>query len=137
MVYITDFVCTYKMMESDVDKDSLYKLQLLQAFNIDAWNDKIMMDTIDWLYELICHDEHFRRILDNAKISTKLGKVLSVRYTTNTEEEIKKIDSVMFILLFNYDYFELLHKCLCEFFNNDRQMKRETFETIMEKLVVQ
>ena len=37
-MYSTDFICTYKMHEDDT-KDDMYRLQFLQAFKLDNWDD--------------------------------------------------------------------------------------------------
>jgi hypothetical protein len=129
---MTDFICTYKMMTSDEDKEYLYRIQMLQAFNIQEWNDKIIEETMNELLQKVRHNEQFRFILDAAKVSPKLGMMMTLAYQRHQEKE-DKIDSYIFIMLFNYDYFDMFHRCICEHINEGR-ITRETYEKIMNKL---
>ena len=47
MEYITDFVCTYHLIEDLDYSDMLYKTQLMQAFIQDISNSEINIDTDD------------------------------------------------------------------------------------------
>jgi hypothetical protein len=131
-MYTTDFICTYKMMTSDEDKEHLYRIQMLQAFNIEEWNDKVIEETMNELLQKVRGNEQFRFILDTAKVSPKLGMMLTLAYQRQQEKE-DKIDAYIFIMLFNYDYFDMFHRCICEHINEGR-IKRETYEKIMNKL---
>ena len=129
---MTDFICTYKMMTSDEDKEHLYRIQMLQAFNIEEWNDKVIEETMNELLQKVRGNEQFRFILDAAKVSPKLGMMLTLAYQRQQEKE-DKIDSYIFIMLFNYDYFDMFHRCIFEHINEGR-IRRETYEKIMNKL---
>ena len=120
MLYITDFICTYKLMDNDFDKEHLYRIQMLQAFGLEQWDSVIIQDTMTTLYDKLKDDEQFRRIIDDAKISSKIGNSLPI-YN----------DSMVFTMLFNYDFFDMMHKCICENINTNF-IKRETFEKIMD-----
>ena len=136
-MYITDFICTYKRMDSDTDKEYLYKIQMLQAFGLEQWDDRIIEQTINDLQLQIKDEEQFKLILNAAKKSPKLGMMISLMFQDNPENDISTInrfDSIIFIMLFNYDLFDLMHKCICEHLNNGF-IKRETYEEIMEHLL--
>jgi len=130
-MYITDFICTYKKMDSDSDKEILYTAQLLQAFGLERWDDKVVETIMNELYTRLKEDEQFRLILNTAKNSPKLGMMISLMF--QEEALAERLDSVIFTLLFNYDFFDLMHKCICEHMNNGF-MKRYTYEDIMEQL---
>lgn len=38
-MYICDFICTYKMMDNDDDRNDLYRIQILQAFGLHCYDD--------------------------------------------------------------------------------------------------
>ena len=38
-MYQTDFICTYKNIDDSSEQEDLYRIQLLQAFDIDMWDD--------------------------------------------------------------------------------------------------
>ena len=56
-MYQSDFLCTYKKMDSDTDKDELYQIQLLQAFDINSWDDNVVNNTVAELHKLMLHDK--------------------------------------------------------------------------------
>lgn len=129
-------------MDSDTDKEYLYKIQLLQAFGVEQWDEKIIEPLLNDLHSNIKKDEHFRRILDVAKNSPKLGMMLSMMFQSNPEENLEedvvkdrvnRMESMIFIMLFNFDFFDLFHKCICEHINNG-VMNRNTYEEIMDQL---
>ena len=51
--YDFDFLCTYL----DVDNDDLYRSQLLQAFCLNNWDDKLITERTDDLFVFV--EEHF------------------------------------------------------------------------------
>ncbi len=117
-------------MDCDEDKEYLYKIQMLQAFNLEEWNDKAIEQIMNDLFLKVKENEQFRFILEAAKISPKLGMMLTLAY--QQQEQENKIDAYIFIMLFNYDYFDMFHRCICEHINEGR-IKRETYEKIMNK----
>jgi len=130
-MYSADFICTYKMMDCDVDKEYLYKIQILQAFNLEEWNSEAIEKTISELYLKTIDHEQFKFILDAAKMSTKLGLMISLWHKPEFDEN--RLNIFIFIMLFNYDYFDIFHKCLCEYISEGR-ITRGTYEEMMERL---
>ena len=124
-------------MDSDTDKEYLYKIQMLQAFGLEQWDDRIIEQTISEVHLRIKNEEQFKLILNAAKNSPKLGMMVSLMFQDNSGNDISTIDrfdSIIFIMLFNYDLFDLMHKCICEHLNNGF-IKRETYEEMMEHLL--
>jgi hypothetical protein len=83
-------------------KQMLYQLQLLQAFDIAEYNDDIINNKIIALYQEI-KDTSFVKILMQKNPHTIHFK----------ESEL------IFRTLFSYDYFDLFHKCLYYYSNNE------------------
>lgn len=95
-----DMICTYKMMTEDGEdekglKQMLYQLQLLQLFNIIEYNDTLINDNINSLYEEIKDLDFIKKILQENPYNNQF-----------TDPEL------IFRTLFSYDYFDLFHKCL-------------------------
>ena len=65
-MYVTDFVCTYKLMESERDQDEMYRLQLLQAFNLNVWNDLAVDTCNEILFNELIKVAAFKELLDIA-----------------------------------------------------------------------
>ena len=48
-IYDDSFFCTYKQ----VDDDDLYRIQFLQAFRMNEWNDDELRKKLDKLYDTV------------------------------------------------------------------------------------
>ena len=114
LMYQTDFICTYKLMDEEFT-DDLYKIQLLQAFNLEKWDDTIITNRSFELYALLMKsDTLFRDIIEKAKKNSDITNI----YDSVIDKDGKDDDKIIFALLFTYDYFDLFHKCICEYFRN-------------------
>ena len=143
LFYQTNFICTYKLMDEEFT-DDLYQIQLLQAFNLEKWDDALINNLCYELYILLMKpDTIFRDIIEKGKqnrdIKNIYDSIIQDNGTkgddkhnehTNGEEDH---DSIIFALLFTYDFFDLFHKCICEYFRNG-VISLKTLENIMIKL---
>ena len=77
-MYDSEFICTYKMMDSEEDQEHLYKIQLLQAFNLEEWNDEVINDTMVELFNLMKLDENLYKILLSLSKVESLQKVINM-----------------------------------------------------------
>ncbi len=106
MDYITDFVCTYHLIEDLDYSDMLYKTQLMQAFIRDISNSEINIDDafdkIDKMTEIL-----FKKYNTN-----KLVIMLMDKYP-NYDREIQ------FQMCFSYYSFYVMHKILCGIINDN------------------
>ena len=59
--YDSSFLCTYK----NIDDDDLYRIQFLQAFKLDNWDDKLINSTRNKLFLLV--KDQFVDILKDMK----------------------------------------------------------------------
>ena len=113
-MYNTQVVCTYNTPEvflatdniTDDEKafvrDTIYRQELLDIFNIDCDNDNDtelkINNALKQLYKRIKYCEQL----------TKCMLKLAGKYMATNEE-------FGFMLLFSYDYMYLTHICICEF----------------------
>jgi len=102
-MYNTDFLCTYHLIEEsgldamkDNNPDDLYRIQLLQAFNMHAWDDNAVNSIIQILY-------------NNYKNVPIFSSIIKKGLYYSEDEPI-----MGFMSLFCYDTFYLLHKCLID-----------------------
>jgi len=102
-MYICDFICTYKMMDNDDDRNDLYRIQILQAFGLYCYDDTALNKKIEELYY------HMKE-----KECAQLKEIIEESYKVN--KHICVCDMLVFTFLFSYDYFDLFHKCLIDFF---------------------
>ena len=50
-MYQTDFICTYKNIDDSMEQEDLYRIQLLQAFDMDTWDDKKVNSVTESLFK--------------------------------------------------------------------------------------
>ena len=103
-MYNTEFVCTYKLHEEE-DQDDMYRVQLLQAYNLEKWDDKIINNTMTTLFNKYNTNSDFKEIIDKAKESEKLS---------NIKTYIGDDPQTLFNGLFQYELFDLIHLCMCD-----------------------
>ena len=129
LMYQTDFICTYKLMDEEFT-DDLYQMQILQAFNLEKWDDNVINNICFELYVLLAKsDSTFRDIIERAKTNINIKNISESIIDNNYEE----YDKLIFTLLFTYDYFDLFHKCICEYMRNG-EVSFQTLENLMIKL---
>jgi|688.fasta_scaffold173606_2 hypothetical protein len=114
MSYQTDFICTYKLMEDEFSQDYLYRVQLLQAFGMERWNDENINVITNDTFNIIKDTEIFREIIETAKQNKDMINILTLICNENINNETINQDELVFELLFKYEFFDLTHKCLCE-----------------------
>ena len=111
-MYNTDFICTYKLMGSEEDCKLMYQIQLLQAFGIDQMNEEIVNLELCKLFDKIKNCNTLSLIMEKYSKSEYIANILE---SLKPSEEDGK--AFVFTVLFQYDYFDLIHKSLCEFLN--------------------
>ena len=101
-MYITDFICTYNKMECDENEYSyqLYQIQLLQAFNIKEFDDKIINDETEILYEKLKNEPEIIELINKRKNDLLIDDEL-----------------ILFRSCFAYESFHKFHRLLCSLLN--------------------
>jgi len=88
------------MMDDDEDKNDLYRIQFLQAFDLNNFNEDILNKKLMQLYDKVKECNQLKEIIEEySKVNQNMCKI------------------VIFAFLFSYDFFDLFHKCLIDFFN--------------------
>ena len=123
-MYIYDFICTYKMMDDDDDRNDLYRIQILQAFGLKCYDDAVLNNKIAELYFHMKEKE-------KEKECSPLKEIIEESYKVN--QHICVCDMLVFTFLFSYDYFDLFHKCLIDFFTLGSILE-ETKNNLIDKI---
>ena len=113
--FVTDFICTYKMINNYDDSFLLYNLQLLQAFGIPDFDDEIVNKITEELYEKYKENEIIINIINNTK----------------TKIQVQYEDLDIFRMSFRYDTFYLFHSILCSLINN-KEINKEYYSQILD-----
>ncbi len=130
LLYQCDFICTYKLMDEEFT-DDLYQIQILQAFNLENWDDNVINNICFELYTLLTNsDPIFRTIIEKAKKNMDIKNI----HDSVMDKEGEDDEKIIFALLFTYEYFDLFHKCICEYMRNGK-VNLYTLENLMNKLM--
>jgi hypothetical protein len=109
--YNSEFLCTYKSMEEEYYKNLCYQIQILQALNISKYDDTIVSNHIEKIYYFLKNYYEIDIIL----------LVLKEKYKNSSISFfIENNNSALFQMLFSFDYFDIFHKCLCQYLINKR-----------------
>ena len=104
-MYDTSFYCTYKLMDTDEDKNLLYQYQLLEAFGLKKYNDDKMNEEIIVIHNKIKECPQFKEICKACSENENF-------------KDFKMDEIIMLICFFSFDTFDLFHKCLVDFFTH-------------------
>jgi hypothetical protein len=153
-MYQTDFICTYKGIKlqdepSEAEQEQepepcdepepdmqewLYRIQLLQAFDLTEWNDDAINDTIMTVFKQVYLIPEFVLLLEKARRTPAIKALLDILCPEHDQQEADLTKTMVlfnqsqgqaqaqglqnlyhltvFKLLFKYEYFDVLHYCL-------------------------
>ena len=114
-MYQADFICTYKLMDEEEEQDQLYRIQLLQAFDLEQWDDAKINCCIAELLTILVPSEEFKTILNKANENKEIIEVLANIGLSEDYCKESSNDDIVFKMLFTYGYFDLIHWCLCDY----------------------
>ena len=108
-MYQTNIICNYKQHDND-DQEDMYRIQFLQIFQLDIWDDKIINEISNDMYNKVKNNPDINTIINSAKKSDKL---------TTIKQFIGDDDITIFKGLFQYDLLDLIQLCLCDLINSN------------------
>ena len=115
MVINTDFVCTYQLISNYDESFMLYKVQFLQIFNLEEYDDKIINDAVFTLYN-----------------NVKSNKIIKKLITNNKYYED---DLASFMLYFRYDTLYIFHKILINIVNKNEINEMNENKNLYEEII--
>jgi hypothetical protein len=95
-------------MDNPEDQEQLYRIQLLQAFDMQVWNEEQINHTIMEVFNIVILNADFKNILEKARDSKELIDLFKKLNILDGEEDL------IFTMLFKYEYFDLLHSCIAD-----------------------
>ena len=115
-MYNYDFLCTYQLIDDDETLSNIcYQQQLLQAFNLDQYDDKKIKESMGKIYYEICNFNEFITIFN--KIQDDLKKITSLSENFQCDNFLIHNELQIVYLLFSYDYFHIFHRQYCLYKN--------------------
>lgn len=128
-MYQADFICTYKRMDNPDDQEQLYRIQLLQAFDSNDFDDEKINATIADLYKEL--NELFTDVFIKARQNESVIELID--YLRLSGEERLEENDIIFNLLFKFEYFDLLHRCIIDYLIND-SIHEKYIQALLEAL---
>ena len=128
-MYQADFICTYKRMDNSDDQEQLYRIQLLQAFDSNDFDDEKINATSADLYEEI--NKLFKDVFIKARQNESIIEMID--YLRLSGEERLEENDIIFNLLFKFEYFDLLHRCIIDYLIND-SIHEKYMQALLEAL---
>lgn len=101
--YHADFICTYKLMDNDDDRNFMYQIQILQAFGLRNFNEGEISEKVLQLYNELKDCSQIKGIIEEG---------------IKANPQMKMTNEIMFTCLFSYHFFDLFHKCLIDYFTS-------------------
>ena len=117
--YSADFICTYKLMDNDDDRNIMYQIQILQAFGMQKFDQDEINEKVLHLYQ---------KLIDCNQVKEIIEEGIKVNVHMQLTHEI------MFVCLFSYQFFDLFHKCLIDYFTTGsilEESKRDMIHAIV------
>jgi|TARA_B110000444_G_C18794013_1_gene573919 hypothetical protein len=108
-MYQTNIICNYKQHDND-DQEDMYRIQFLQIFDLNIWDDNIINEITNDMYNKVKTNPDITFIINTANKSEKL---------TTIKQFIGDDDITIFKGLFQYDLLDLFHICLCDLVNSN------------------
>lgn len=118
-MYNIEFECKYNLEKSD----DLYRIEILKAFEMAEWDDKIMNDKMDTLYNYVKDTNFVAELIKKLKENKEFSVFLFFISQDGGDEAV-------FRLLFNYDFFHLFHPVLCDYIRHNK-LNDELFKNLV------
>jgi len=123
-MYQTDFICTYKNIDNGSDQEDLYRIQLLQAFDIDIWDDKEVNNITEGLFNQMATTDGMKDIITKCREYPDHAMLVSMMGSD---------DLTIFRLLFKFELFVFMHKCIVEYITTGK-ISSESLANITKNL---
>jgi hypothetical protein len=129
--YNTEFLCTYKNLDEEYYQNLCYQIQILQALNINKYDDTIVSNHIEKIYYFLQNNYEIDIILLGLKEKYKNSSISFF---------IENNNSALFQMLFSYDYFDIFHKCLCQYLiskklKNEPDINKKFFNELKDIII--
>jgi hypothetical protein len=102
-------------MEDASDQEDMYRIQVLQAFDLNEWNNDTIKDIVNDLYTKLKDTPAMKQIFDRARRNSNVIEMLAL---FDDDERVEENDIILYFL-FNFEYFDLLHRCIVDYFANN------------------
>ena len=126
-MYQADFICTYKLMDDASDQEDMYRIQVLQAFDLNEWNNDVIKAIVSDLYIELKDIPAMKQIFDQARRNSNVIEMLAL---FDDDERVNEND-IIFYFLFNFEYFDMIHRCIVDYLLNNTIHEKYTNQLLV------
>lgn len=130
--YNSSFITTYKSFDEPYYSDLCYKIQLLQAFYMIKYDEFMLQQNIQKTYYFLREEEKIKKIIS---VLSQNNKQLEIFKAFSKDFNKEAEDLFYFQILFSFDYFDLFHKFLCNFFKKNNDLRENELNKNLEELL--
>jgi hypothetical protein len=130
--YNNGFITTYKSFNEPYYNDLCYKIQLLQAFNMNKYDEFMLQQNIQKTYYSLREEEKIQKIMC---VLSQNNKQLEIFKAFSKDFNKEAEDLFYFQILFSFDYFDLFHKFLCIFLKKENDLRENELNKNLEQLL--
>lgn len=103
-MYNYDFKITYKNKDNEKETDTIYRSEILKAFNMEIFNTKNLVEKVTVLFNIFKND------------FSDIFKIIKKKYKTPFNLD----DFSCFQILFSWEHFFIMHSFLEIYFNKKK-----------------
>jgi len=118
-------------MDNSEDQEQLYRIQILQAFESNDFDDEKINKTITDLYMVMNNTGLFKDVFIKARQNESIMEM--IEFLRLSGEERLEENDIIFNLLFKFEYFDLLHRCIVDYFLNN-SVHEKYIQALLEAL---
>ena len=122
--YNYEFFCTYKLFDDEANSNLCYQIQLLQAFNMNKYDETILHTKIASSYYYLKDNKQIIEIIELLLNNFKD----SAWFSFLPEDK----SPIIYQILFSYTYFDEFHKCFCQYLKKNKTVIEEKSTTIQD-----
>jgi hypothetical protein len=122
--YNQEFFCTYKLFDDEYNSNLCYQIQLLQAFNMNKYDETILHNKIASSYYYLKDNKQIIEIID-----LLIDKFKEATWFCFLPEDKSPI---IYQILFSYTYFNEFHKYFAEYLKKNKSDIEKNSITIQD-----
>ena len=133
MLINTNFSCTYHLIKENYeDSLMLYKIQFLQIFNLEEYNDDLVNKKVYELYEILKDNEIIKNLIEKNNIGITDENDNDDNDDNNDNNDNNDNKLIKFMLYFRYDTMYIFHKIISKILENK---DKEEYSHLYDNLI--
>lgn len=129
-MYISDFICTYKLLKDQDDSDELYRLQFLQIFDcLGGYNEQKVQEGLEDAYKTILSCKYGNKWFD---LVWNVGLPSPMCCFLTHSKRDKHSDLLLIQAYYSWITMDLVHKVVCKIKNDSHNENQVTWDELFD-----